>query len=106
VVKHSAGRELVEAVRQVVAGDTYINPQLGARIAAEPQGPPGGLTPREAEVLGLVALGHTNPEIGERLVISVRTVETHRSAIHRKLGTTNRAELVGFARRHRLIEDD
>jgi two-component system response regulator NreC len=105
VVKHSAGVELVGAVRRVVDGGTYVNPELGARIAVEPEGPPGGLTPRESEILGLIALGYTNPEIAERLVVSVRTVETHRSGIQRKLGTSNRAELVRFAREHRLIED-
>lgn len=104
VVKRSAGSELIHAIREVVAGGSYINPQLGARVAAQPDGPPGGLTDREAEVLALIAEGYTNPEIAERLVLSVRTVETHRSAIHRKLGTTNRAELVRYAREHNLIE--
>jgi len=105
VVKHSAGVELVGAVRQVVDGGTYVNPELGARLAVEPEGPPGGLTPRESEILGLIALGYTNPEIAEQLVVSVRTVETHRSGIQRKLGTSNRAKLVAFAREHHLIED-
>jgi len=75
-----------------------------ARVAAQPDGPPGGLTDREAEVLALIAQGYTNPEIAERLVLSVRTVETHRSAIHRKIGTTNRAALVRYAREHNLID--
>lgn len=105
VVKHAAGAELVDAIRAAAKGDTYINPLLGARLAAEPQGPPGGLTPREIEVLRLVAAGHTNPEIAEKLVISIRTVETHRAAIHRKLNTSSRAEVVAFAREHGLIEE-
>jgi two-component system, NarL family, response regulator NreC len=105
VVKHAAGSELVDAIRAAASGDTYINPQLGARVAGEPEGPPGGLTPRELEVLGLIAVGHTNPEIAEKLVVSIRTVETHRAAIHRKLGTTNRAKLTGYARKHGLVED-
>jgi two-component system response regulator NreC len=105
VVKNSASEELVRAVRTVVDGGTYLNPELGARVATEPSGPPGGLTPREAEILKLIALGHINPEIAEQLFVSVRTVETHRTAIHRKLGTTNRAELVRFAREHHLIDD-
>jgi two-component system, NarL family, response regulator NreC len=106
VLKHSAGRELIEAIRVALAGRTYINPQLGARIAAEPEGLPGGLTTRESEVLALIAQGYTNPEIAERLVVSVRTVETHRSAIYRKVGTSNRAELVRYAREHGLVEGD
>jgi len=105
LVKNSAGEELTSALRKVVGGGTYINPDLGARVATEPSGPPGGLTPREAEILGLIALGHTNPEIAEKLFVSVRTVETHRTAIHRKLGTTNRAELVHFAHEHHLLDD-
>ena len=105
VVKHSAGSELVDAIRAAAKGETYINPVLGARLAQEPEGPPGGLTPREIEVLRLVAAGHTNPEIAEKLVISIRTVETHRAAIHRKLNTSSRAEVVAFAREHGLVED-
>jgi Response regulator containing a CheY-like receiver domain and an HTH DNA-binding domain len=105
VVKHAAGSELVDAIRAAARGETYINPLLGARLAAEPQGPPGGLTPREIEVLRLVAAGYTNPEIAEQLVISIRTVETHRAAIHRKLGTNSRAEVVAFAHEHGLIAD-
>ena len=105
VVKHAAGSELVDAIRAASRGETYINPQLGARLAATPEGPPGGLTPREIDVLRLVAAGHTNPEIAEKLVISIRTVETHRAAIHRKLGTTSRAEVVTFAREHGLVEE-
>ncbi len=105
VVKHAAGSELVNAIRAAAAGETFVNPKLGARLAAEPEGPPGGLTPRESEVLGLIAKGHTNPEIAERLVVSIRTVETHRAAIHRKVGTTNRAELVSFAHKHGLVAD-
>jgi two-component system response regulator NreC len=102
VLKHAAGRELVEAIRETNAGRRYINPRLGAQLATEPSGPPADLTPREAEVLGLIAAGYMNPEIAERLVISVRTVETHRAAIQRKLGTVNRAELVAFAKQHGL----
>ena len=105
VVKHAAGAELVDAIRSAARGETYINPQLGARLAATPEGPPGGLTPREIDVLRLVAAGHTNPEIAEKLVISIRTVETHRAAIHRKLNTNSRAEVVTFAREHGLLEE-
>jgi two-component system response regulator NreC len=105
VVKHAAGAELVDAIRAAARGETYVNPILGARLAAEPEGPPGGLTPREVEVLRLVAAGYTNPEIAENLVISIRTVETHRSAIHRKLDTSSRADVVAFARKHGLLED-
>jgi two-component system response regulator NreC len=106
VVKHAAGKELVQAIRDVAGGGTYINPQLGARVAAEPavQGLPGGLTEREVEILGLIALGYTNPEIAEKLFLSVRTVETHRANIQGKLGLSSRAELVRYALDHDLVE--
>ena len=106
VVKHSAAAELVGAVRAVARGETYINPELGARIAAEPpdEGPPDQLTPREVEVLGLLALGYMNPEIADRLVLSVRTVETHRANIQRKTNISGRAELIAYAIEHGLVE--
>jgi two-component system response regulator NreC len=107
VIKHAAARELVDAINAVIGGGTYINPQLGARVASEPEeqtGPPDGLTPREAEVLGLLALGYMNPEIAEKLVLSVRTVETHRANIQRKTGVSNRAELIAYALENGLVE--
>lgn len=105
VIKHAASRELVQAIRATTSGETFINPQLGAQLAAVPEGPPADLTPREAEILGLIAAGHTNPEIAEKLVISIRTVETHRAAVQRKLNTVNRAQLVAFAKEHGLVAD-
>jgi len=104
VVKHSAARDLVEAIRTAMKGETYINPTLGARLAASPSGagPPDELTPREIEVLGLLAQGYMNPEVAERLVLSVRTVETHRANIQRKTGITSRAELIAYAKENDL----
>ncbi|WP_205697082.1 response regulator transcription factor [Conexibacter sp. SYSU D00693] len=110
VLKEAAGGELVEAMHAAVSGRTYLTPSLGARLAAEPddQGPPDGLTPREAEIAGLLALGYTNAEIAERLVLSRRTVETHRASLQGKLDITTRAELVRYAFSHGLValEDD
>ena len=86
VLKEAADDELVEAVSNAAAGESYLNPRLGARIASEPPpGPPDDLSQREVEVLRLIALGHTNAEIAEQLFLSVRTVETHRSHIQQKL---------------------
>src|SRR4051812_29684432 len=81
VLKEAADAELVEAIRRAAAGETYLNPRLGAAVAAAPEqsGPPDDLSEREAEVLRLIALGHTNAEIGEQLFLSVRTVESHRA---------------------------
>jgi len=105
VLKEAADTELVEAVRRAAAGDTYLNPRLGARVAATPPpGPPGGLSDREVEVLRMIALGHTNAEIAETLFLSVRTVETHRAHIQQKLRLGSRSELVRYALDHGLIE--
>jgi len=100
VLKESADAELVEAVRQAAAGGSYLNPRLGARLAAAPtedDGPRDDLTDREAEILRLIALGHTNAEIGGQLYLSVRTVESHRAHIQQKLRRTSRSELVRYA---------
>jgi two-component system, NarL family, response regulator NreC len=105
VLKDAAESELVEAVRLAAAGERYINPRLGARVAAEPvAGSPDGLSEREIAVLRMVALGHTNNEIAEQLFLSVRTVETHRAHIQQKLRLRARSDLVRYALRHGLIE--
>jgi two-component system response regulator NreC len=107
VLKESAERELVRAVRAVAEGQTYLNPGLGARIARGPVEPerPDDLTDREVEVLRLIALGHTNAEIGQQLFLSVRTVETHRAHIQQKLRRSSRAELVRYALDRGLLND-
>jgi two-component system, NarL family, response regulator NreC len=98
VLKEAADSELVDAVRAAAAGESYLNPRLGARVAAEPPpGPPDGLSDREVQVLRLIALGHTNAQIAQELFLSVRTVETHRAHIQQKLGVTERSELVRYA---------
>lgn len=105
VLKEGADAELVEAVRRASSGDTFLNPRLGAKVAAEPPpGPPGGLSDREVEVLRMIALGHTNAEIADSLYLSVRTVETHRAHIQQKLRLGTRSELVRYALDHGLIE--
>ena len=106
VLKEAAGSELVQAVRLAADGRTYLSPELGARLAAEPQstqGPPDDLSARELEVLRLIALGYTNSEIASRLYLSVRTVESHRAHIQQKTGRTSRAALVAYARENDLV---
>jgi two-component system response regulator NreC len=107
VLKEAADEELLEAIRLAAAGDTYLNPRLGARMAAtpdQPAGPPDDLSERELEVLRLIALGHTNSEIADQLFLSTRTVETHRAHIQQKIRRSSRAELVRYALEHRLLE--
>lgn len=104
VLKEAADDELVEAVRKAARGESYLNPRLGARLASEPPpGPPDDLSEREVDVLRLIALGHTNAEIAERLYLSVRTVETHRAHIQQKLNLSSRAELVRYALQRGLV---
>jgi two-component system response regulator NreC len=103
VLKESANSDLVDAVHAAVQGRTYLQPQLGARLAAEPPQPArsdGDLSERETGVLELIALGHTNTEIAEQLYLSVRTIESHRAHIQQKLRLSTRAELVRYALEH------
>ena len=107
VLKEAADEELLQAVRLAAVGETYLNPRLGARLAAEPPapaGPPDDLTEREVEVLRLIALGHTNTEIAARLYLSVRTIESHRAHIQQKIRRTSRAELVQYALEHGFVD--
>jgi two-component system response regulator NreC len=104
VLKEAADSELVQAVRSAAAGETYLQPALGARLAAEARDQEqGGLTERESGVLELIALGHTNAEIAEQLFLSIRTVESHRANLQAKLDLNTRAELVRYALDHGII---
>ena len=110
VLKEAADSELVAALRQVAAGERYVHPTLGARLAAADVGATAHadadpLSEREREVLRLLALGHTNQEIAGMLFISVRTAETHRAHIMQKLRLNTRAELVRYALGHGLLEE-
>jgi two-component system, NarL family, response regulator NreC len=102
VLKDSADRDLTEAVRRAARGESFVGPEL-APLLASYAGGGDGLTKRELDVLRLIALGHTNVEIAGLLQLSVRTVETHRANIHRKLGLATRAELVRYALRRGLL---
>jgi two-component system, NarL family, response regulator NreC len=109
VLKEAADSELVAAVHAAAVGSSYLNPRLGAMIAAlpdRPPPPPDNLSEREVEVLKLIALGHTNAEVADRLYLSVRTVESHRTHIQQKIGRATRAELVTYAQDHGLVESE
>jgi len=105
VLKDAANDELGEAVRAAAVGESFLDRRLGALLASEPSASGlDGLSEREVGVLALIALGHTNTKIAEQLYLSVRTVETHRSHIQRKLGLSTRAELVSYALERGLIK--
>ena len=104
VLKEAVDEELVHAVRLAADGRTYLQPELGAKLAADPGETTDGLSDRELDVLRLIALGHTNSEIAEELYLSVRTVESHRAHIQQKLQLTKRSELVRYALGRGLLE--
>ena len=103
VLKKAAERDLVQAVRKAAAGETHLPADLAAALSDEGIQNRDGLTAREAEVLGLIALGHTSREIADKLALSARTVESHRSHIQQKLRLDTRPELVQYALDHGLL---
>jgi DNA-binding NarL/FixJ family response regulator len=114
LVKSAADRELVDAVRRVAHGDVYMQP-AAARVLARSftkKVPVGSereqfqkLTQRERDVLRFVAQGYSEPEIGERMVISTETIDACKLRIHDKLGLEHRAEYVQFALKLGLLTD-
>jgi two-component system, NarL family, response regulator NreC len=104
VAKDLADTELPQAVRAAARGEEFVSPRVAARLDSLHRSlTENKLTPREVEVLRLIALGHTSVEIARKLHLSPRTVETHRAHIHKKLGLGTRAELVRYALRRGLL---
>jgi DNA-binding NarL/FixJ family response regulator len=96
--KRVSDRELVHAIHRVAEGEGYVEPDLGARLVLDHRSPAlDTLSERERDIAHLLALGYTNQEIGRKLFISVRTVDTHRAHIMRKLDLDTKAELVMLA---------
>lgn len=102
LLKEAAAAELLRAVHTVARGGTYLQPALGAAVVRR-QASADRLSGRERAVLSLIAAGFTNAEIAERLYVSLRTVEAHRSSLRTKLGLDTRAELSAYARAHGLL---
>ncbi len=114
ILKDAADTDLISAIRIVQSGRAYLSPAAQSMMvgdylqrvhAGEEKGSFDVLTEREREILKLVAEGMTNNQIAERLVISPKTVDTHRTHIMDKLDLHNRAELVRFAMRRGLLDD-
>ncbi|GAA0568612.1 response regulator transcription factor [Paractinoplanes ferrugineus] len=108
LLKDSGPALLVEAVRAAVAGDALISPSITVRLLEHlsppaPKGDDAGLSPRELEVVKLVAKGLTNAEIATALFISVGTVKTHLGSVQTKLGVQNRVKIAAWAWERRLI---
>jgi two-component system response regulator NreC len=112
-LKQAEAGELERAIREVAAGRRYLSPPLSERVletytrrAGGAPDPYDSLTGREREVLKLVAEGHTNAAIGQRLCISTRTVETHRAHAMKKLGLRTHVELAVYAVRRGIISHE
>ena len=112
MLKGAAASELPDAIARILNGEPYVQPALGALLAGHASkqatyaDPVAALTQREREVLRLLAMGHTNPEIGTLLFLSPRTIESHRASIQRKLGVRSRADLVRAAAAIDRPDDD
>jgi DNA-binding NarL/FixJ family response regulator len=113
LLKRSAVSELEVAVRAVARGETYLSPAVSKQVVDDYVGRTGGstdpldaLTPRQREILQLVAEGHTSKEIGERLGLSFKTVEAHRGQIMERLGLDDLPGLVRFAVRVGLVSPE
>lgn len=108
LLKTATSSDLFNGIRALAAGKTYLQPSLGVELARWHRSRDSGnrLSSKEEEVLRTLALGHTNAEVAEQLGVSVRTIETHRSRIHQKLGRRTRAELVEHARNLGLLDLD
>jgi two-component system response regulator NreC len=104
VLKQAAERQLTAAIRAAAGGGSYIDPELGGAVAQLGADPLDELGDRDRELLRLLALGHTNREIGEQLYLSVRAVEVNRSKLLEKLGLGSRPELVRFAIANGVID--
>jgi two-component system, NarL family, response regulator NreC len=109
VLKQSRAVELLRAIRVVAGGGSYVDPavtaeMIGAHYRDSVVSSTGGLTVREEQVLRLIALGYSNKEIAARLLISVKTVETHKMNGMQKLGMRGRVDLVQFAQLQRWFE--
>jgi DNA-binding NarL/FixJ family response regulator len=107
VLKDAPGRDIVIAIDSVMAGGIYYSAALARRLAKPASGAPqeNGLTAREQEVMRGIAAGHSNKQIARMMELSVRTVETHRLNIKRKLGIEGQAELIRFAVQHAQFDN-
>lgn len=104
VLKQATEHKLTEAIRIAAGGGSYVDPELGAAMAKLEDDPLNDLGERERELLRLLALGHTNREIGEQLFLSVRAIEVNRAKLLEKIGVETRPELVRFAIDNGIVE--
>jgi DNA-binding NarL/FixJ family response regulator len=114
VLKRAVSDELVRAIRTVAAGGSYVDPTLAGGLVssyfnqdtAEGRAPAGELSEREAQVLRLIAWGYSNKEIGWKLNISAKTVDTYKLRLMEKLNLRSRTDIVRYALRHGLLQEE
>jgi DNA-binding NarL/FixJ family response regulator len=108
VLKHSASAELVLAVRAALQGRTFVSPDLAAEVIrtgrSNARDPVAAMTPRQREILRLLAEGNSAKEIASSLGLSARTVEDHKYRLMESLGIENSAELIHFAIKHGIVQ--
>ncbi len=111
IVKRAAETELLDAIQAACRGDLYVHPSMTRMLFKDLTTPPvsepmpvESLTPREVDVLRLLAKGYTNRQIADVLSLSMRTVEGHRASLMGKLNVHSRVELTSFAEEHGLLE--
>lgn len=104
LLKTRAAGDLVQAIRDVITGGVYVNPEFAARKAADDGAPNDGLTPRERQVLQLIADGKSTKEVAVNLGMSVKTAECHRTRIMKKIDVHELASLVRYAIRTGVIQ--
>jgi DNA-binding NarL/FixJ family response regulator len=102
VLKNAPSTELIAAIEAIVAGGSFYSPEIARKLATNSRDE-NELTPRELQVLSMIAKGLNNKEVARELDISVRTVETYRLSIRRKLNIDTPAALVKYALDHGLI---
>lgn len=109
LLKHASARELVDAVRTVASGLSVLDREISLRLARRSRAgppPPGHLTPREFDVLALLARGRSNKQIALAIGLGTRTVESHVSAVLSKLGASSRTEAAAYALNHHLVDPE
>lgn len=111
LTKDSATEQLVAAIRRIAAGGAYVSPETAERLAldfnrpAEEAAPHTRLSDREFQVFQHIVVGKSVTEIADALVLSVKTISTHKARIMEKMGLDNEAALVRYAVRHKLVDD-
>lgn len=103
LLKNAGKKEIITAVTEVATGKLYMSDEVAATLKNEAHEKSPVLTRRENEILRMIANGHTNPAIADKLFLSLSTVDTHRKSLMRKLNIKNTALLIRYAMEHKIV---